>query len=212
MALCARTGREAFVRSSARLRIKEPDGAFRRRTRRHSGLRCCPWHPARIVGEQQVDGDQLAHGYVAIIEARVFEGSEHSIGRHRKHREAAATSEVAERVGGEGLPEANSANDRDVGALVEEAPRHDLVDQRVIEDQRRGVRRQPLFSEQQRTGGFSSVPTSFATPGDTVLGERGFGSRSCPTVAAFLGVEVPRSPCSASVERRTGSSLISLRS
>ena len=85
---------------------------------------------AKIVNEEQVDGDELAEfGLVGLIEAGVLEGLEQAIGAQRQDRVPAAAGDVAEGVGEEGLADPDRADDRHVGVGFEEAQRDELVEE-----------------------------------------------------------------------------------
>jgi len=95
---------------------------------------------ARRIEHEQIDAEEPAHLLLdGVMEAGVLEGLGQAIGADGAHGGAAGAGELPERVGEEGLADADGADDGDVFVLVEEAQRGELTQQGAVEGDARGV-------------------------------------------------------------------------
>jgi hypothetical protein len=77
--------------------------------------------------------------FVAVIEPRVLEHFEHVIVAHGDDAGAAPAGDVAECMREKRLADVHRPDNRDVGVRVEEAERRELIEQRAVEGDLRGV-------------------------------------------------------------------------
>src|SRR5271170_5578326 len=93
-----------------------------------------------VVDDEEVDSDELAHlGVVAVIETRMLERLEHLVCDNGERRDAATTRDMADAMREEALADTDGADDGDVGALLDEPQRDELVEQLLVEGDARGL-------------------------------------------------------------------------
>ena len=104
------------------------------------GLHRVHGREGKIVDDQQVEADQLAHlDVVAGVEAGGLEPLEQPVGPLEVHARAAANGDVSAGGCHERLAHADGAEDHDVVGVFHEAQRDELGPQRPVVGDGRGV-------------------------------------------------------------------------